>query len=98
MFHILALTLLVVVHSATVSHASNELGSPAERKEKIQASLDLIKVPASLRARRLLLASHGEEHANAQETFEHVVDERQYHLHYSKQIKTLMWLGFEKHE
>ena len=97
MFHILALTLLVV-HSATVSHASNELGSPAERMEKIQATLDAVKVPASLRTRRLLIASHGEEHANAQETFEHVVDERQYHLHYSKQIKTLKFLGFEKHE
>ena len=66
--------------------------------EKIQATLDAVKVPASLRTRRLLIASHGEEHANAQETFEHVVDERQYHLHYSKQIKTLKFLGFEKHE
>jgi hypothetical protein len=104
MLRLLALTLLVA-HSTTVARASidtasasNELGSPAERMEKIQRTLDAIKVPASLRARRLLLASHGEKHANTLETFEHVVDERQYHLHYSKQIKTLMWLGFEKHE
>ena len=95
MLRILALTLLAL---STVSRASNELGSPEERMEKIQATLDAVKVPASLISRRLLLESHGEEHANAQETFEHVVDERQYHLHYSKQIKTLMWLGFEKHE
>ena len=61
MLRILALTMLAL---STVSRASNELGSPEERMEKIQATLDAVKVPASLISRRLLLESHGEERYN----------------------------------
>jgi hypothetical protein len=76
-----------------ITHLTQE-----ERAAKITSVLSDVKMPATMHERRRLIETHGKGHADANESFESIVDERSFHFHRSKSILTLKNMGFEDHE
>ena len=90
--------LALVATTGLASAALDPAAIDAQRAAKVREVLASVPIPESLHARRRLIETQGEDHADGKESIVEIMEERAYYMQQSVAMATLRSLGFEKHE